>query len=84
MMDLRIFVDAPPDVRLQRRIERDVAERGRTAESVREQWDTTVLPMHERFVEPVKAEASMVIVVPTLESVDIVAEVIEAWIWTRL
>jgi uridine kinase len=49
---LSIFVDCPEAERLQRRIERDVRERGRTAESVREQFRTHVKPMHDQFVEP--------------------------------
>ncbi|MBP5160008.1 MAG: uridine kinase, partial [Lachnospiraceae bacterium] len=54
MMDIRIFVDTDADERLVRRIRRDVSERGRTLESVLNQYITTVKPMHEQFVEPSK------------------------------
>lgn len=60
-MDLKVFIDTPTDVRLDRRVLRDVRERGRTIESVQEQFTTTVLPMHERFVEPAKRMADRVI-----------------------
>jgi uridine kinase len=52
LLDLAVFVDAPADVRLARRIERDVAERGREASDVRRQFAETVAPMHETFVGP--------------------------------
>ena len=51
-LDLAVFVDAPEAVRLTRRMDRDVAERGRTPESVRAQFAATVGPMHDRFVAP--------------------------------
>lgn len=53
-MDIKIFVDTDADVRLCRRIRRDVRKRGRTIESVIDQYLTTVKPMHEQFVEPSK------------------------------
>jgi uridine kinase len=59
--DLKIFVDTAADVRLIRRIQRDVAERGRTTESVIEQYLTTVKPAHERFIEPSKRFADVII-----------------------
>lgn len=59
--DIRIFVDTPPDIRLLRRIERDIAERGRTLESVTEQYLRTVRPMHEEFVEASKRHADVII-----------------------
>ncbi len=59
--DLKIFVDTAADVRLVRRLRRDVAERGRTAESVIEQYLTTVKPAHERFIEPSKRYADVII-----------------------
>lgn len=61
LLDLRIFVDTDADVRLARRLRRDVAERGRTPEGVLEQWEATVRPMHLRFVEPSKRHAHLVI-----------------------
>lgn len=59
--DLMIFVDTDPDVRLARRIERDIAERGRTTESVIAQWFTTVRPMHLEFVQPSMRYADLII-----------------------
>ena len=61
LMDIRIFVDTDADVRLCRRIARDVNERGRTLESVLEQYQTTVKPMHEKYVEPSKKYANIVV-----------------------
>lgn len=61
LMDIRIFVDSDADVRLCRRIKRDVTVRGRTLESVLEQYQTTVKPMHERYVEPTKKFAHIVV-----------------------
>ena len=61
LMDVRIFVDTDADVRLCRRILRDVQERGRTLESVLDQYQTTVKPMHEKYVEPSKKYANLVI-----------------------
>ncbi len=59
--DLKIFVDTAPDIRLIRRLQRDVAERGRTPDSVIEQYLTTVKPAHERFIEPSKRHADVII-----------------------
>lgn len=59
--DLKIFVDTAADVRLIRRLQRDVAERGRTPDSVIEQYLTTVKPAHERFIEPSKRHADVII-----------------------
>ena len=61
LMDIKIFVDTDADVRLCRRIRRDVRERGRTLESVIEQYQTTVKPMHEKYVEPSKRHAHIVV-----------------------
>lgn len=60
-MDLKIFVDTDPDIRLIRRIQRDTTVRGRTFESVTEQYLRDVRPMHEKYVEPCKAKADLVI-----------------------
>ncbi len=60
-LDLAIFVDAPPDERFIRRLERDVSERGRSAESVIKQYRRTVKPMHDLFVEPTKQHADLII-----------------------
>jgi len=59
--DLKIFVDTAADVRLIRRLRRDIAERGRTAESVIDQYLATVKPAHERFIEPSKRYADVII-----------------------
>ncbi len=59
--DIRIFVDTPDDIRFIRRLRRDVAERGRTPESVIEQYLATVRPMHLEFVEPSKRHADVII-----------------------
>jgi uridine kinase len=60
-MDIKVFVDTPDDIRFIRRLRRDVAERGRTVESVIEQYLATVRPMHMQFVEPSKREADVII-----------------------
>jgi len=60
-MDIRIFVDTDADVRILRRITRDVRDRGRSLESVISQYLTTVKPMHEQFVEPSKRNADVII-----------------------
>ena len=61
LCDLLIYVDTESDVRLMRRISRDVKERGRDLESVCEQYMTTVKPMHQQFVEPTKQYAHVII-----------------------
>ena len=61
LMDIRLFVDTDADIRLCRRIKRDVNKRGRTLESVLLQYQTTVKPMHEKYVEPSKKYANLVI-----------------------
>ena len=60
-MDIRIFVDTDADVRLCRRIKRDVNKRGRSLESVLQQYQETVKPMHEMYVEPSKRHADLVV-----------------------
>jgi uridine kinase len=59
--DLKIFVDTAPDIRFIRRLTRDVADRGRTVESVIDQYLETVRPAHERFIEPSKRHADVII-----------------------
>ena len=61
LMDIRIFVDTDADIRLCRRIRRDVNKRGRTLESVLQQYQQTVKPMHEKHVEPSKKYANLVV-----------------------
>jgi uridine kinase len=60
-IDIKLFVDTPADIRFVRRLMRDIRERGRTVESVIEQYVTTVRPMHEEFVEPSKRYADLII-----------------------
>src|SRR5690606_5293462 len=60
-MHLKVFVDAPPDERFIRRLERDVNERGRTAQSVISQYRRTVKPMHDLYIEPTKQHADLVL-----------------------
>ena len=61
LMDIRIFVDTDADIRICRRIKRDVNKRGRTLESVITQYQTTVKPMHDKYVEPSKKYAHIVV-----------------------
>jgi uridine kinase len=60
-IDIKLFVDTPADIRFLRRLMRDIKSRGRTVESVIEQYMTTVRPMHEEFVEPSKRFADLII-----------------------
>jgi uridine kinase len=60
-MDIKVFVDTPDDIRFIRRLRRDIAERGRTLDSVIEQYVATVRPMHMQFVEPSKRFADVII-----------------------
>jgi uridine kinase len=60
-LDLKIFVDTDPDLRLARRLERDISERGRSVESVIAQYFATVRPMHLEFVEPSRRYADLII-----------------------
>lgn len=60
-MDIKIFVDTDPDIRLMRRIRRDIEQRGRTFQSVRDQYYATVRPMHLEYVEPSKRWADLII-----------------------
>jgi len=61
LFDLRIFVDTDADVRLIRRLERDVRDRGRTPESIMKQYMTTVRPSHMQFIEPTKRHADVIV-----------------------
>ena len=60
-LDIKIFVDTDPDIRVFRRVRRDLEERGRTFASIREQYYRTVRPMHNQFVEPSKRWADLII-----------------------
>jgi len=61
LLDVKVFVDADDDIRFIRRLQRDVAERGRTMASVIEQYQNTVKPMHLEFVEPSKRYADIIV-----------------------
>ncbi len=61
LMDLKIYVDTAADLRLIRRLERDLRDRGRTVDSVLAQYEATVRPMHVEFVEPSKRHADLII-----------------------
>jgi uridine kinase len=61
LFDAKIFVDTPDDIRFIRRLQRDLLERGRTVDSVIQQYMTTVRPMHLEFVEPSKRQADVII-----------------------
>lgn len=61
MLDVRVFVDTPDDVRLIRRLKRDFSERGRSYERTMEQYERTIRPMHFEFVEPSKRHADIII-----------------------
>ena len=61
LLDIKIFIDVPDDVRFIRRLQRDVAERGRTMDSVIDQYLATVRPMHQEFVEPSKRHADVIL-----------------------
>jgi len=61
LMDVRIYVDTDADIRFIRRLQRDIAERGRTMESVIHQYLATVRPMHQEYVEPSKRHANVII-----------------------
>ncbi len=61
LMDIRVFVDMSADIRILRRLQRDVSERGRSVDSVVKQYVDTVKPMHEEFVEPSKARAHLIV-----------------------
>ena len=59
--DIKIFIEAPEKVRFERRINRDIKERGRTVQSIKKQYTKTVFPMYKKFIEPSKKYADLVI-----------------------
>jgi uridine kinase len=61
LMSIKVFIDTDPDVRLIRRLRRDVTERGRSVESVLRQYEEYVRPMHQQFIEPSKRHADIII-----------------------
>ncbi len=61
LMDLKIFVDAPAPLRLDRRLQRDITQRGRNQQEVMERYTDTLKPMHDTYIEPSKAHADIVV-----------------------
>ncbi|MBO2944356.1 uridine kinase [Paenibacillus sp. F411] len=61
LLDIKVFVDTDPDVRILRRVVRDIEDRGRTIQSIYDQYLNTVKPMHEAFIEPSKKYADIII-----------------------
>lgn len=82
LFDLQIYVETPADVRLMRRLQRDVQERGRSVDSVITQYQETVRPMHAQFVESVKNRAD--IVITGTGNLQIFAEILATWIRSKL
>lgn len=77
-LDLKVFVDTPADLRILRRLSRDVAERGRSVESVYQQYLQTVRPMHERYIEPTRLFADLI--VPGERDTSAAVSALEAWL----
>ena len=77
--EARVFISAPEELRLKRRLERDVRERGRTPESIRSQFASTVSPMHDKYIEPSSSLADLVLdgSAPIEESIEKVLECID-------
>ena len=61
LFDLKVFIDAHSDMRMERRVSRDITERGRTSEEVLERYLKTLKPMHHQFIEPMKVHADYVL-----------------------
>ena len=81
-MDMKVYVDTDADVRILRRIMRDVKQRGRTLDSVVEQYLTTVKPMHEQFVEPSRRKADLI--VPEGGRNPVALQLLIQWVATHL
>lgn len=80
MFDLKMYVDTDDDIRILRRIQRDVLERGRTFESINKQYITTVKPMHNEFVEPSKNQADIVIY-GTNDNTNLVTKLLSSYVY---
>jgi len=76
LMDIKIFVDTDPDIRVLRRLKRDINQRGRDFDSVRHQYYDTVRPMHLEFVEPSKRYADLIIPEGNRGNLDIALEIL--------
>lgn len=82
LLDVKLFVDTAGDLRVLRRLRRDVAERGRTVDAVIDQYLTTVRPMHEAFIEPSRRHADLII--PEGGHNESAVDVIRGWIDRRV
>ncbi len=82
LMDIKVYLDTSSDTRLMRRIRRDVKERGRTVEQTLRQYETTIRPMHHKYVEPAKEFAD--IVVPEAGQGDILVEMLTAMVTAKI
>ena len=82
LMDIKVFVDTDADIRFIRRLKRDVRDRGRTMESVMQQYKETVRPMHLEFVEPTKRYAD--IIVPEGGKNLVAVDLLKTKVWTML
>jgi len=80
LLDIKVYVETEPDVRLIRRLKRDLLERGRSVESVLQQYEDSVRPMHLQFVEPTKKHANIIIpgVGKNIGAIDLLQTKIEA------
>jgi uridine kinase len=78
LLDMKIFVDTESDLRLIRRIKRDIQQRGRSVDSVMNQYQLTVKPSHDQFVEPTKKYAD--IIIPRGKSNTVAIQLICSWI----
>ena len=81
LLDLRVYVDTPSDLRLVRRVRRDVSERGRSPASVLDQYLASVRPMHQAFIEPSRSKAHLV--VQGEGDTSRALEVLRAWVRSR-
>ena len=82
LLDVRVYVDTPDDIRLMRRLRRDITERGRTFERTLEQYERTIRPMHYEFVEPSKRHAD--IIIPEGAQTGVTVEVLCALVQRKL
>jgi len=80
LLDLIVFIDVPADTRLARRMRRDITQRGRTPESVLDQYQETVQPMHDQYVEPGRHSAHLIVPLQTANqsAVNVVAAAVRA------
>lgn len=82
LMDIKVFVDADPDIRLIRRVLRDTKERGRSLDSIAEQYLETVRPMYEKYIHPTKKYAD--IIIPKGGFNEVAIDILVARVWSDL